>query len=246
MWADANENGAQDAGEVGLPGVVVNLYQGNTLVRTTETAPGPSGYYIFANLPAGNYTVNVDESTLPAGWALTSGNEPKTVTVTAGQKYDTADFGYKPIGTASIGDRVFYDLDGSGMPDDGTEPGINGVTVNLYAGACTGGLLEDTMITTGNGDYNFTDLPAGAYCVEVDENSLPAGYTLTTGNEPMTVTVQDGENYTAADFGYRAELSGGHPEPGDHQGRGRCYWRDLARYGERRLRRDQGESRCDR
>ena len=28
VWADANTNGAQDTGEIGLPGVVVNLYQG--------------------------------------------------------------------------------------------------------------------------------------------------------------------------------------------------------------------------
>ena len=142
VWADANENGAQDSGEVGLSGVVVNLYQGTTLVRTTQTAPGLSGYYIFNNLPAGTYTVNVDESTLPSGWALTTANEPKTVTVTAGQKFETADFGYWETGTASIGDRVWYDLDGDGTQDAG-EPGINGMTVNLYEGACgAGGPLQ--------------------------------------------------------------------------------------------------------
>ena len=75
----------------------------------------------------------MDESTLPSGWALTSGNEPKTVTVTAGQNYDTADFGYWETGKSSIGDRVWYDLNGDGTQDAG-EPGINGMTVNLYSG----------------------------------------------------------------------------------------------------------------
>ena len=87
VWADTNETTLQDTGEVGLPGVTVNLYQGRTLVRTTETDPGTNGAYIFGNLAAGTYTVNVDESTLPPNWALTTDNEPKTVTMTAGQHY---------------------------------------------------------------------------------------------------------------------------------------------------------------
>ena len=213
VWADANENGQQDAGEVGLPGVVVNLYQGATLVRTTQTAPGTGGdhNYIFANLPAGTYTVNVDESTLPSGWALTSGNEPKTVTVTAGQNYDTADFGYWETGKSSIGDRVWYDLNGDGIQDAG-EPGINGMTVNLYSGACgAGGLLKAWRTTFGDGGYLFNKLPAGTYCVDVDASSLPAGYTLTGGTEPLTVQLGAVENRTDVDFGYQASCPDGTP-----------------------------------
>ena len=110
----------------------------------------------------------MDETTLPSGWALTSGNEPKTVTVTEGQKYDTADFGYWETGKFSIGDRVWYDLNGDGAQDDG-EPGINGMTVNLYEGACgAGGLLKAWRTTFGDGAYLFNKLPAGVYCVDVD------------------------------------------------------------------------------
>ena len=214
VWADANENGQQDAGEVGLPGVVVNLYQGTTLVRTTQTAPGTGGdyNYIFANLPAGTYTVNVDESTLPSGWALTNPPEPKTVTVIAGQNYDTADFGYWETGKFSIGDRVWYDLNGDGIQDAG-EPGINGVTVNLYEGACgAGGLLKAWRQTFGNGDYLFNKLPAGVYCVDVDASSLPAGYTLTTNNEPQKVELAPtNPDYLTADFGYQVSCPNGTP-----------------------------------
>ncbi|MCX7671060.1 MAG: carboxypeptidase regulatory-like domain-containing protein, partial [Anaerolineae bacterium] len=169
-------------------------------------------YYIFNNLAAGTYRVDVDESTLPTNYALTSNNEPMTVTLTTGQKFLAADFGYWLRGTGSIGDRVFYDLDGSGLPDGGTEPGINGVKVNLHTGTCaarTG--LWSSQITAGNGNYSFTQLPAGTYCVDVDESTLPAGLALTTANEPRTVNLADGQNFTTADFGYRPVCPSGTP-----------------------------------
>jgi uncharacterized repeat protein (TIGR01451 family) len=212
VWADANTNGSKDSGEAGLPGVIVRLYQGSTVVRVTQTEPGNTGYYIFSNLDAGTYVVNVDESTLPANYTLTTNNEPLTVTLPTGGAVLTADFGYWLRATASIGDRVFYDLDGSGLPDGGSEPGINGVKVNLYAGSCAArGGLVGTQTTAGNGGYNFTGLAAGTYCVDVDAATLPSDLALTTANEPLTVSVTNGQAYTTADFGYRAQCPSGTP-----------------------------------
>ncbi len=204
VWADADRDGVQDTGELGLPGVVVNLYQGTTLVRTTATDPGPTGEYIFSNLPAGTYTVNVDESTLPVNYTLTSANEPKTVTIPAGGADLSADFGYWLAGTATIGDRVYYDLNGDGGLDNDGEPGLPGVTVRLYKGACPAtGALWGTLVTGPNGAYDFTFLPADTYCVDVDETTLPAGFGLTTAPEPLTVVLTNGQDYNLADFGYR-------------------------------------------
>ena len=211
VWEDADGDTLQDAGEVGLPGVTVNLYQGSTLVRTTQTEPGSSGYYIFVNLSASSYRVDVDESTLPPDYVLTTHNEPMDVTIASGASFLDADFGYWLAGHGSIGDRVFYDLNGDGLPDDdGNEPGINGVTVRLYAGDCppSGNPLR-TQVTAGNGDYDFINLLPGTYCVDVDESTLPVGYTLTTGNEPLTVILADDQDYNDADFGYRVECVDG-------------------------------------
>jgi hypothetical protein len=102
VWEDNNLDGNQDAGEDGLPGVTVDLYQGSTKIRTTETEPGVSGYYIFNNLEAGTYRVDVDESTLPPDYVLTSNNEPMTVTIAAGEVFTDADFGYYLQGDAKI------------------------------------------------------------------------------------------------------------------------------------------------
>jgi len=186
----------------------MNLYEGSTLVRIAHTQTGTTGLYIFSNLPGGTYSVEVDDSTLPAGYTLTTPPEPRTVTIPTGGEDLTADFGYTQ-GTASIGDRAFYDLDGSGLPDDGGEPGLNGITVNLLEGTCPGsGQPFKTQVTSGNGDYDFTNLPEGDYCVDVDESTLPVGFNSTT-TEPLDVDLGDGEDYNDADFGYLAECPPG-------------------------------------
>ncbi len=204
VWVDSNGDGIQNETNTGIPNVRIYLKQGNTTIRTTETEPGTSGYYLFNNVPAGNYTVDVDETTVPVGYTLTTNNEPKSVTLSAGQDYLQADFGYVP-GQGKIGDRVYYDLNGDGGSDNDGEPGLNGVKVNLYQGACpTGaGTVFKTQTTSGNGDYLFTNLPAGQYCVNVDESTLPAGVSLSTANEPHAKTLAQDENYLLADFGYR-------------------------------------------
>ncbi|MCP5053357.1 MAG: VCBS repeat-containing protein, partial [bacterium] len=58
----------------------------------------------------------VDESTLPAGVTLTTGNEPLDVTLAAGEDYNDADFGYQQQ-NATIGDFIWNDLNGDGIQD---------------------------------------------------------------------------------------------------------------------------------
>ncbi len=207
VWEDVNRNGVQDTGEVGIPNVRINLYQNNVLIRTTQTEPGATGYYLFNNLSAGTYVVDVDESTLPANYALTgSQTEPKTIALPAGGADLTADFGYYLLGVGVIGDRVFYDRNGDGLPDNDADPGINGVTVELYTGTCAArGNLLSTQTTSGDGDYLFTGLLAGDYCVEVGNSSVPAGYVITTNNDPLDVNLPTNSTvYRDADFGYKA------------------------------------------
>jgi len=72
VWFDINENGLQDANEPGIPGVTVFLY------TSTNTAPGnqigvtmtdASGFYLFDNIPAGNYVVGFE---FPPGFVPTT------------------------------------------------------------------------------------------------------------------------------------------------------------------------------
>lgn len=211
VWGDANRNAAQDSGELGLPGIQVNLFQGNTLVRTTHTEPGPTGYYLFSNLAGGSYRVDVVEASLPPNYSLTTNNEPLNVSVAAGGSFLTADFGYWLRGNGIIGDRVFYDLNGDGLPDNDPDPGLNGVTVRLYAGNTCTGTPQATRVTSGNGNYEFGQLLAGTYCVAVDTTTLPSGLAPTTGNAQFVVNLAEDQAFRDADFGYRAPCVDGVP-----------------------------------
>lgn len=225
VFEDRNGSASFTGGEPGINGVTVELYGGScsalpaTPLSTKVTSAGTSdnganaGFYLFDNLPTGHYCVNVKESTVPLGLSLTTANDPLAVTLDQeGTNFRDADFGYLQTGQSSIGDRVFYDLDASGLPDGGSEPGINGVSVHLHQGNCPGaGTPLRSAVTSGNGGYLFSNLPAGPYCVEVDESTLPPDLTLTTGAEPIFKNLGTVENYRLADFGYRATCPGGTP-----------------------------------
>lgn len=158
-------------------------------------------------MAAGDYLVEVDETGVVTGLVLTTGANPIAVTgLAAGTDYDLADFGYWDPGTASIGDRVFGDEDGSGVLNGG-EVGLDGVTVNLYADINTVGVLDGesvlaTRVTAGGGAYDFTGLAAGDYLVEVDETTIPTGFVLTTVTNRIAVALSAGEDFNDADFGF--------------------------------------------
>jgi hypothetical protein len=168
VWKDLNANGVQDAGEPGIDGVQVKLYRDNgdgafnaatdILVGTQTTSAG--GHYLFQNLAANDYFVDVVDATVPAGYQTTTYNDPTPIiSLGEGQSYLEADFGYV-IG-AVIGDFVWEDLNKNGVQDAG-EPGLSGVTVNLYDGS--GNLIGSTT-TDRNGYYSFPNRPAGNYQV---------------------------------------------------------------------------------
>jgi protocatechuate 3,4-dioxygenase beta subunit len=196
VWYDVNKDGIQDAGEKGVGGVTVKLYNSAGVVVAT-TVTDPNGNYLFPNLPNGIYTVGF--SNLPEGYgfspsvgpvsnATNSDADPvtgrtKPINLTGGTNVVTADAGIFPKGspteTASLGNKVFYDLDNDGIQDAG-ETGVAGVTVTLKDAGADGILgngddgPDRVTKTNALGEYIFTGLPAGNYAVEFKD--LPAGY----------------------------------------------------------------------
>ena len=81
IYDDLNGNGVQDPGEPDLAGVdvVITDENGNTQTVTTDA----NGNY-SADVPAGDVTVDIDESTLPVGTVQSEGTDPTVVTVTSG------------------------------------------------------------------------------------------------------------------------------------------------------------------
>lgn len=71
VWLDTNANGIQEAGESGLNGVTVQLYdESGTLLSTALTSgdSGQPGMYLFADLPKGEYRLKL---IAPVGYAFT-------------------------------------------------------------------------------------------------------------------------------------------------------------------------------
>jgi hypothetical protein len=173
--------------------------------------------HTFTNIPCGtNVTLTADDSDPCCAFDSWSGDAigtNLTVQVTmSGNKMVTGTC--DPI-CGSIGDTIFYDNNDNGIQDLG-EAGIGNVTVELYEDdvvygvfdpAWMGGSTDDLVATTEtdvDGVYLFPDLAPGCYWVFVVENTLPAGVTLTTGDNPLYYCLAEGEAYEGADFGYLA------------------------------------------
>ena len=93
VWQDTNSDGLQDASESGLSNVTLYLVDsvGDTIdTQTTDS----DGAYLFDVVHTGDYTVYVDQSTLPPSATLTTSNLPLPVSLAEGQNYADADFGY--------------------------------------------------------------------------------------------------------------------------------------------------------
>jgi uncharacterized repeat protein (TIGR01451 family) len=184
VFSDDNGNGQQDAGEAGIPNVVVTLDGADS---TNTDADGL--YTLLTPIPGAHVVVETD----PANFFSTTPNEVH-VDVILDQSY-RVDFGDAPdtSGFSSIIGTVFEDTDGDGTWDAG-ELGIPGVSVTL-----DGALTVQTDIF---GSYGFTTTVPGAHTVvETD----PAGYFSTTPNE-FHVNATIGNSHTV-NFGDAKDTS---------------------------------------
>jgi hypothetical protein len=55
VWYDADQDGIQDGGEMGIPGVTVNLRDGANTTQLDSLTTDASGFYSFTNLVPGGY-----------------------------------------------------------------------------------------------------------------------------------------------------------------------------------------------
>ncbi|WP_166454817.1 SdrD B-like domain-containing protein [Duganella aquatilis] len=183
VWEDSNYNGVQDSGEKGVDGVTVKLYDATTGALKATTVTHDGGQYLFDDLQAGGYKVEVVNG---SGWYFTksgvggdtkdsdittvSGSSGKTDTITlaTGQNLTTEDAGiYRK---ASIGDKVWRDANHNGIQDTGEE-GIGGISVSLFD-AVTGKQIGSTIKTDASGNYKFSDLNPGDYYLAFDKTNV--------------------------------------------------------------------------
>ncbi len=178
VFLDEDGDGVQTGSESGIQGVILNLL-GST--------GGLAGQTITDGSATGNYSFDVDRGTF-------------TVQVAP------ENFALAPVG--AVGDRVYFDADGGGTDNSGSDPGLANVSLVLYEDGVdnTVGTIDDEFraatITDANGFYRFSNLPDGTYYVDVIDASVPAGLTITQGPDPSLTAAIAGNEDLTLDFGY--------------------------------------------
>ena len=219
IWSDSNSNGKQDLGEVGIANVTVMLLDdSNTQIATTTT--DAAGYYVFTNLAAGFYAIEVDATTLPTNFTTTPTGDPdadgtntsELIVLAPGDVYLRKDFGYNSTSTYSISDQLYVDLNADGAYTSGELP-IGMISVALVADTNNDGVWDDdelpiaNMITDENGVYEFTGVSDGNYLVVVtDTENILKDFENTAdpdgGIESMSKVTIAGADNIDQDFGY--------------------------------------------
>jgi uncharacterized repeat protein (TIGR01451 family)/fimbrial isopeptide formation D2 family protein len=164
VFIDNDNNGNQDAGDDGIPGIVVELYLADVngepdgeAIATTTT--GPDGDYIFENLLPGNYLVGIP--TPPASYPLSSTGSFDD------ENEDNTDNGMQSgAGAPTISTTIVLTL--GGEPTTGADPGDTENGTN--AGQDDGGSLEDSY---GDMTVDFGFIPAVSVgsTVWIDQNN---------------------------------------------------------------------------
>ena len=109
--------------------------------------------------------VNVDETTLPPNYHLTTGNKPLNVTLARGENLTDADFGYTE---PALGGYVFIDVNGNGIRDAGETAASPACAIELR-NAATNALLQTVVSVGATGWFEFTGIVPGSYkVVQVD------------------------------------------------------------------------------
>jgi hypothetical protein len=90
---DLDEDRAKSSQEQGIEHVVLQLFNSNGIV-IDEQVSDAQGHYLFANLVPGNYTIEIDPTSLSDDLVLTTANLPYTVELGPGESHRTANFGF--------------------------------------------------------------------------------------------------------------------------------------------------------
>ncbi|NLX54539.1 MAG: hypothetical protein GXY58_05455, partial [Planctomycetaceae bacterium] len=165
VYADVNNNGVKDAGELGLPGVTITL--DGPVERTILT--GADGSYHFDALPDGVYSVS---QTQPPGYldGLDTPGQPVLGSVENDRFFDLNlsnnvslvdyNFGERiiPVSSNSISGFVYADVNNNGVKD-AVELPLPNVPITIS------GPVARMIFTAADGSYRFDDLPAGTYTI---------------------------------------------------------------------------------
>ena len=200
VWEDRNANGVQDAGEPGIPNVEVRLYREGESSPAQVVMTNEHGFYQFTGLCGGNFVVEVNPNTLPAGstWFESPANQDAndeadsdgieyraSVSLPSDNAFDmTIDFGYfkklaltaQKTAVGSYQRRITWTLTKTVNPT--SHSGEAGQTAGSSTWSVTAGKSE----TVGN--YSVT-----GQIVIANANAFDATFTVTDQLNDGTVAL---------------------------------------------------------
>src|SRR2546426_357948 len=115
VFQDSNENGRQDPGEPGVPGVVMRIEGRRAAISDRD------GRLAIEAVKGGEYRISLDDDTVPVGLVATQLRYTVQVTDGASTKLEFA-----LVPEATLSGVVYLDADGNGTRDP-DEEGIGGV-----------------------------------------------------------------------------------------------------------------------
>ncbi len=215
VFDDLDNDGMQDADEMGIDGVLIRLQEQVTgQERTALSANG--GVFTFNDVIPGTYRLIEDQ---PDGyldgkeqsgtWGGTvdsqrDWNEIVDIVFAAGGD-DATGYGFAELRPSRMLGLVWEDFNDDGEVNFG-EKAIAGVPVRLYGTNDRGEPVDDTMVTDEQGIYEFTDLRPGIYQLTEEQ---PAGFAdgkesvgqvYTPVNHPVNLAGSPGNDTFNIDF----------------------------------------------
>jgi hypothetical protein len=191
---DFDGDGNRDPGEPGISGFTIFLDDngdGQLDPGETRVVTGSDGNYVFNALGPGNYLLREVQQ---SGFRQTT-PDPGPIMAISGNNVFNVDFGNQAF--SSISGFKFDDTNGNGNDENGSDPRVGGVTINLVGDTNGDGSNDVFRVATTqsvDGSYSFGSLRAGLYTVT---ELTPTG-TVTTTGASVTITVQAGTQYVAA------------------------------------------------
>lgn len=228
VFYDHNGNGQHDPhGEDGIPGTSddeIGVNDGTIQLILDEnnnghadplepiyavTTTDANGFYLFTNLPPGNYIAKVEDQGIEAppgsynegqvGFMLATTDEQVPVALAPGQAFAGADYGF--IENAIIIGYVFHDEDSSTLRDP-TEPGLPNISVTLSGINFKGESINLATETNAGGQY-ILFVPPGDYILTYNtaDPNIPAGLIRATTATAYQINVVPGVELEDFDFG---------------------------------------------
>ncbi len=171
VFMDENSSGLIEMSETLVEGIVVNMYSDGVLSGTTVT--DENGFYIFENLPSGQYYIEFElpDYYLPTipnfgndliDSDITNLNGPNTTSTVNLVEFNMPGINAGLVDISStIRGKVWEDVNFDGIRDN-SEPLVANVAVNLFD--LNNNFIASTS-TDDQGAYEFNTLNAGGYYV---------------------------------------------------------------------------------